>query len=105
MSQLTQVGKVDFKQFERQFEEMYSKRQAKYFTVVGVDTTTQKVIASATLFLEKKFIRNMGTCGHIEDVVVDTSYRGHKLGKKVILILEEISQLNDVYKIVLNCND
>ena len=47
------------------------------------DLDTGKVIATATLFVERKFIRNCGKCGHIEDVVVDSTYRGLRLGARL----------------------
>lgn len=42
------------------------------------------IIATATLFVELKFIRGCSKCGHIEDVVVDSTYRGLRLGLRVI---------------------
>ena len=32
---------------------------------------TGMIVGSGSLFLEKKFLRDRGTCGHIEDIVVD----------------------------------
>lgn len=46
------------------------------------DEEKGRIIAAATLLLEHKFIRNCGTAGHIEDVVVDSTYRGLKLGAR-----------------------
>nr|GEV91316.1 glucosamine 6-phosphate N-acetyltransferase isoform X2 [Tanacetum cinerariifolium] len=42
------------------------------------------IVATGSVFIEKKFVRSCGKAGHIEDVVVDSSARGMQLGKKVI---------------------
>ncbi len=41
-----------------------------------------RIVAAGTLLLERKFIRGCGTAGHIEDVVVDSTCRGQRLGVK-----------------------
>ena len=46
------------------------------------DEEKGRIIAAGTLLLEHKFIRGCGTAGHIEDVVVDSSYRGLRLGAR-----------------------
>jgi GNAT superfamily N-acetyltransferase len=48
----------------------------------AADLDKNKIIATATLLVELKFIRSCGKCGHIEDVVVDSTYRGLRLGKR-----------------------
>ena len=56
------------------------------------DTLNQKVIASGTVFVEEKLIRNYGKVGHIEDIVVSSKYRGYGLGKKMIELLSLIQE-------------
>ena len=43
--------------------------------------------------------------GHIEDIVVDSSYRGKNLGKRIIELLKSIAHVNDCYKVILDCAD
>ena len=43
--------------------------------------------------MELKFIRGCAKCGHIEDVVVDSSYRGLRLGLRVIEALMAAAQV------------
>lgn len=50
----------------------------------AADLDKGAIIATATLFVELKFIRGCSKCGHIEDVVVDSTYRGLRLGLRVI---------------------
>ncbi len=39
-------------------------------------------MAAGTVLFERKFIRSCGIVGHIEDVVVDSSCRGMRLGQR-----------------------
>ncbi len=49
---------------------MLLHRSDVYKIVVILDRKTEQVIASGSLIIEKKFIRQLGTAGHIEDIVV-----------------------------------
>lgn len=69
------------------------------------DTDKQKIIATATLVVELKFIRNCGKCGHIEDVVVDETYRGLRLGLRVVEALIEAAKDFGCYKVILDCSE
>jgi glucosamine-phosphate N-acetyltransferase len=69
------------------------------------DLEKQKIIATATLLTEFKFIRNCGKCGHIEDVVVDSTYRGLRLGLRVVEALIEAAKESGCYKVILDCSE
>ena len=46
----------------------------------------------------------MGKCGHIEDIVVDKSYRGKNLGHSIVEALNIISfEIANCYKVTLDC--
>ncbi|EFA80171.1 glucosamine 6-phosphate N-acetyltransferase [Heterostelium album PN500] len=79
LQQLT-VAKFDKTQFEQRFMEM--KKDGTYYIVIAEDLIKKKIIATGTIAVEKKFLRDCGTCGHIEDIVVDSTYRGKNLGLK-----------------------
>ena len=66
---------------------------------------TNKIVATGTLFVEQKLIRNYGKVGHIEDIVVDESCRGYGLGKKMIEYLSDIGKDLGCYKCILDCDD
>jgi glucosamine-phosphate N-acetyltransferase len=73
--------------------------------VITVALIDNKVVGSATLLLEPKFIHNGGIVGHIEDVVVDRNYQGQKIGEKIILYLLDIAKTKNCYKTILDCAD
>ena len=51
-----------------------------YMILVIEDNHTKKVVGTGAVILEYKFIRELGRCAHMEDVIVDETYRGKKLG-------------------------
>ena len=57
------------------------------------------------MFIEKKFIRNCGKVGHIEDVIVDSNVRGMQLGKKIVEFLTDHACLMGCYKVILDCSN
>jgi len=102
LSELTAVGNVTRQQFEERFRQM--EAVGCYVTIVIEDTTKGLIIATATLLLEHKFIHGCGTIGHVEDVVVNTTYRGQNLGIRVMEALKSVGRERGCYKIILDCS-
>lgn len=67
--------------------------------------STNEIIASGTLFIENKLIRNYGKVGHIEDIVVNSEWRGFGLGKYMVEHLGKESKKKGCYKCILDCLD
>lgn len=80
-------------------------RPETYYVLVFEHVPSGRIIATATLFVERKFLRNAGLVGHIEDVSVDASRRGKNLGRRVIVALTEIAEKVGCYKTILDCNE
>lgn len=60
LSQLTVVGNVTKEQFETQFDQMFPSLADVYYIVVIVDKNLDKIVGSATLIIERKFVRSTG---------------------------------------------
>ena len=73
--------------------------------IIAVAELDGKIVGSATLLLESKFIHEGGVVGHIEDVVVDKSHQGQKIGEKIIKFLLEQAENKGCYKTILDCVD
>ncbi|MFZ8921734.1 MAG: GNAT family N-acetyltransferase [Nitrosopumilaceae archaeon] len=71
--------------------------------IVAVADISGKIVGSATLLLETKFIHHGGIVGHIEDVVVDKSHQGQKIGEKIIKYLLGQAESKGCYKTILDC--
>mmetsp|Transcript_36775 Transcript_36775/g.57510 ORF Transcript_36775/g.57510 Transcript_36775/m.57510 type:complete len:118 (+) Transcript_36775:288-641(+) len=75
-----------------------------YYTVVAEYLPQKKIVATATLMVEYKFMRGGHLAGHIEDVVVDSSLRGRQLGVKLMQALQSVGRDLGCYKIILDCS-
>ncbi|XP_074285529.1 glucosamine 6-phosphate N-acetyltransferase-like isoform X2 [Silene latifolia] len=103
LRQLTVCGSVSETQFQDRFQELVTEGENHVICVIE-DENTERIIATGSVFIEKKFIRNCGKVGHIEDVVVDVSARGMNLGKKVIDFLTAHAESVGCYKVILDCS-
>ncbi len=84
---------------------IYQKIKSTGNQIIFVAVIDSKVVGSATLLIEQKFIHECSKVGHIEDVVITKELQRKGLGKKLILKLLERSQTLGCYKSVLNCLD
>lgn len=119
LSQLTTVDPSTTRQaFEDRFDELFpvadrswnifsrkKPKESPYRIVVIEDVELGKIIGTATLFKELKFIRGCAACGHVEDVVVDSGYRGRQLGKKLLERLRQEAVDMGCYKMILDCSE
>ncbi|XP_038905264.1 glucosamine 6-phosphate N-acetyltransferase [Benincasa hispida] len=103
LQQLTICDSVSDKDFEDRFQELSVLGDDHVICVIE-DDRSGKIIATGSVFIEKKFIRNCGKIGHIEDVVVDSSARGMQLGKKIVEFLTNHARAMGCYKVILDCN-
>jgi len=73
--------------------------------IIHVAELDGKIVGSATLLIEQKFIHNGGLVGHIEDVVVKKGFEGQGIGMKLVLSLLDLAKERKCYKTILNCED
>jgi len=97
LRQLTVVEDVSYDDFCKQFSQINSN--------VFVVKQNEIVIGTASIIIERKFIRGMKSVGHIEDVVVDFKHRGCGIGKQLLDFLVDYAKNNNCYKVILNCSD
>ena len=97
LEQLTSVdaNNITYEDFINQFNKMKSK--------VFVIKDGTKIVATASIFIEEKFIHKLSSVGHIEDVVVDVNSRNEGLGKQLIDYCIAYAKGNNCYKIILDC--
>ena len=102
---LTQVGEVSKTEFEQRYNKLFPAMADTYKILVIFDVKKQEVIGAGSLIIEHKFIRQLGTAGHIEDIVVKPGYRGKNLGLRLIEVLKQIAVVNGCYKVLLDCDE
>jgi glucosamine-phosphate N-acetyltransferase len=71
--------------------------------IIGV--SDDEIICSGTILLEPKIIHGGKYVGHIEDIVVLSSWRGKGLGEAIIDHLKVYGSIHDCYKIILDCDE
>ncbi|MFQ5440067.1 MAG: GNAT family N-acetyltransferase [Nitrosopumilaceae archaeon] len=101
LDSLRQASDINKKSANEVFEKI--KNNPDHIIIVA--SIDAKVVGAATLLLERKFIHNGGTVGHIEDVVVDKNYQGRKIGEKIIQHLLDVAKTRGCYKTILDCVD
>ena len=57
-----------------------------------------------TLLIEQKIIHDGGSVGHIEDFIVLEEYRNQDIGKLLLNYVINLSEQNNCYKCILNCD-
>uniref|UniRef100_A0A7N0UUJ4 Glucosamine 6-phosphate N-acetyltransferase n=1 Tax=Kalanchoe fedtschenkoi TaxID=63787 RepID=A0A7N0UUJ4_KALFE len=103
LQQLSVCDAVSDKDFEERFEELRRCGDDHVICVVE-DEESKRIVGTGSVFVEKKFLRNCGKVGHIEDVVVDEKARGLQLGKRVVEFLTEHARRVGCYKVILDCS-
>jgi len=64
-----------------------------------------RLIGTGTILYEHKFIHNISKIGHIEDICINTNYRGKGFGQLLINYLIEEVKTNMCYKVTLYCEE
>ncbi|CAE6103349.1 unnamed protein product [Arabidopsis arenosa] len=103
LNQLAVTGSVTDEEFDQRFEEIRSYGDDHVICVIE-EETSGKIAATGSVMIEKKFLRNCAKVGHIEDVVVDSRFRGKQLGKKVVEFLMDHCKSMGCYKVILDCS-
>jgi len=75
-----------------------------YLVLAIVSKANDQVVATGSLFIERKFLRGLSLVGHIEDIAVDKNVQGKRLGWRVVVALTELSESLGAYKTILNCS-
>jgi glucosamine-phosphate N-acetyltransferase len=101
LTDLTTVGTVSKEKWSERYREISSNTFIEIWVIH--DTVKNRIIGSATLLIEPKFIHECGRVGHIEDVVLSKNTHGTGLGKKIVTFLSDQAKIRGCYKVILDC--
>ena len=101
LDSLRQASDIDKNKAETIFEKINSNPDH----IVIVAELDGKIVGTATLLIEPKFIHNGGLVGHIEDVSIEKRFQGQKIGEKIIKYLLEFTKKQGCYKTILDCTN
>ncbi|KAI9511989.1 glucosamine 6-phosphate N-acetyltransferase [Russula earlei] len=109
LSVLTQAPDVGAQAWAAQFNSMRGGGAggvpATYYILVVVSRETDRIVGTGGVFIERKFLRGLGSVGHIEDIAVAREMQGKKLGLRIIQALTHVSEGVGCYKTILNCSE
>ncbi|HXT85257.1 MAG TPA: GNAT family N-acetyltransferase [Verrucomicrobiae bacterium] len=105
LSNLSEIGDLNknSERIKEIFKELSCNKNFKI--IVAEDKENLKIIGTATLFIEQKFIHDGGKVGHIEDVAIKKGFQNKGLGKEIIKELIEIAKEENCYKVILDCDE
>ncbi|XP_050437653.1 glucosamine 6-phosphate N-acetyltransferase [Adelges cooleyi] len=103
LSQLTSTGDVTKEMFTDTFNVMKNNNGGTHYIIVVHDTQKNRIVATGSLIIEKKFIHSCGKRARVEDIVVDSDYRGKGFGKIIVQRLIALAKILKCYKISLEC--
>ena len=105
LSNLTITSEIETPLFEKKLQDITQMG----IIIVGVmgDVTTEQfdIIASGTIIIEPKIIRQGKNVGHIEDIVVSKHMRNKGISQKILSLLKSFASNNNCYKIILDCDE
>ena len=101
LSELTNTPNFDFENWEKQINLIKDNNYHNIFVIEDAG----KIIASITILIELKIIRNLKNVCHIEDLVISKENRGKGISKKLLDYCIDYSKKENCYKIILNCNE
>ena len=84
---------------------IYDKIAKNHDQVIYVAVEGTKIIGSACILIEQKFIHEGGKVGHIEDVAVRKEFQGKGVGQKLVNELLDYADKRGCYKTILDCTD
>ena len=101
LKQLTSINieKISTESFIKHLELIKSNPLHKIF----VAKSDNRIIGTVTILIEPKIIHNLSYVAHIEDVVVDQTYRLGGIGKLLMEHVINYSKQFGCYKIILDC--
>ncbi|KAL4944099.1 hypothetical protein BDV06DRAFT_116594 [Aspergillus oleicola] len=100
---LTTVGTISEYAWNQRYD-WISSRNDEYYMLVITDAD-EKIVATGSLIVERKFIHELGLVGHIEDIAVEKGQQGKKLGLRVIQALDYVAEKVGAYKTILDCSE
>jgi glucosamine-phosphate N-acetyltransferase len=104
LSNLTVTGYIE----TNLFIENINKISHMGYIIVGFVTDQRgniEIIASGTLIIEPKIIRQGKNVGHIEDIIVAPHMRSRGLSQIILDYLKRFAKESNCYKVILDCSE
>ncbi|KAI5197993.1 hypothetical protein E4T39_07026 [Aureobasidium subglaciale] len=100
---LTWIGEITESAFEERYDWMATHGKGWYYCIV-IDNG-DRIVATATMIVERKFIQDFTMVAHVEEVCVSSTQQGKGLGLKLVQALNATAEKVGVAKLILNCSN
>ena len=89
---------------QEKFDQIFENKSASSVILVCEHLPESRIVGTASLFIEQKFILGGSLVGHLEEVVVDSGFRKLGISRAIIKKLVEIAKEKGCYKMIGSCN-
>ncbi|KAL6711375.1 Glucosamine-phosphate N-acetyltransferase-like protein [Coniothyrium glycines] len=100
---LTTVGDITEEQWNNRYDWMAARNDEYY--LLCITDSSNAIVGTGALLVERKFIHQLGLVGHIEDIAVSKDQQGKKLGLRIIQALDFVAEKVGCYKSILDCSE
>lgn len=105
LSELTLTTCIETSLFLKNIEKIHQMGKIIVGTINHRSSSNIEIVASGTIIIEPKIIRDGKNVGHIEDIVVSKHMRGKGVSQQILNILKTIARENNCYKVILDCDN
>ena len=105
LSELTSTTCIETSLFIENIEKIHQMGKIIVGTINHKSANNIEIVASGTIIIEPKIIRDGKNVGHIEDIVVANHMRGKGISQQILNILKTIARENNCYKVILDCDN
>ena len=105
LSNLTMTTEIETTHFEKNIKRIHEMGMIIVGIVGDIKTEQFDIIATGTIIIEPKIIRQGKNVGHIEDIVVSKEMRNKGISQEILSILKSFATNQNCYKIILDCDE
>lgn len=105
LSELTSTSYIETSLFKKNVERINEMGAIVIGILNDASSNYFEIVASGTIIIEPKIIREGKNVGHIEDIVVAKHMRGKGISHKILDILKLFARENNCYKVILDCDN
>lgn len=69
-----------------------------------IDEECENIIGCVTILLEQKIIHDLQFVCHIEDLIINNTYKNKRFGSVILDYIKKYARVKNCYKIILNCD-
>ena len=105
LSELTSTNYIETSLFLENIGKIHQMGKIIVGTINHKSSSNIEIVASGTIIIEPKIIREGKNVGHIEDIVVSKHMRCKGVSQQILHILKTIARENNCYKVILDCDN